>query len=327
MIPDYQTLMLPVLEYLSNGKEHTTKDLREAMAREFKITDEARKQLLPSGRKPVFDNRVSWACTYLKKAKLIESPKRGIIKITHRGQKVLKSNPSEINNQFLLQFEEFRGFFAKEKADPVIDKTQTKELVKTPRETLSESYELIRKELAEELLEQVMKCSPDFFENLVVKLLVAMGYGGSLEDAGQRVGGTGDGGIDGVIKEDKLGLSQIYIQAKRWDKTVGSPEIQQFAGAWRQIRRQGNALDSQKKAGCCPGVILAGVHPGEVHRSLMKGKCLQHFICIANPFALACIAHQSILLYLSCLVSLILPCLEAGIYRKSRMFSGFETVL
>ncbi|WP_370589425.1 restriction endonuclease [Thermoactinomyces sp. CICC 10522] len=231
MIPDYQTLMLPVLEYLSNGKEHTTKDLREAMAREFKITDEARKQLLPSGRKPVFDNRVSWACTYLKKAKLIESPKRGIIKITHRGQKVLKSNPSEINNQFLLQFEEFRGFFAKEKADPVIDKTQTKELVKTPRETLSESYELIRKELAEELLEQVMKCSPDFFENLVVKLLVAMGYGGSLEDAGQRVGGTGDGGIDGVIKEDKLGLSQIYIQAKRWDKTVGSPEIQQFAGA------------------------------------------------------------------------------------------------
>lgn len=231
MIPDYQTFMLPVLKYLSDGKEHTTKELREAMATEFKITAKERKQLLPSGRKPVFDSRVGWACTYLKKAKLIESPKRGIIKITPRGHKVLKSNPIEINNQFLLQFEEFRKFFGKGKAGQAIDKTQTKELVKTPRETLSESYELIRKELAEELLEQVMKCSPEFFEDLVVKLLVAMGYGGSLEDAGQRVGGTGDGGIDGVIKEDKLGLSQIYIQAKRWDKPVGSPEIQQFAGA------------------------------------------------------------------------------------------------
>ncbi|TCW40966.1 restriction system protein [Laceyella sacchari] len=231
MIPDYQTLMLPVLKYLSNGKEHTTKDLREAMATKFKITTKERKQLLPSGRQPVFDSRVGWACTYLKKAKLIESPKRGIIKITYRGRKVLNSHPSDINNQFLLQFEEFRGFFAKGKADSAIEKTQTKELVKPPRETLSESYELIRKELAEELLEQVMKCSPDFFEDLVVKLLVAMGYGGSLADAGQRVGGTGDGGIDGIIKEDKLGLSQIYIQGKRWDKPVGSPEIQQFAGA------------------------------------------------------------------------------------------------
>lgn len=231
MIPDYQTLMLPVLKYLSDGKEHTKKDLREAMATEFKITAKERKQLLSSGRQPVFDNRVSWACTYLKKAKLIESPKRGVIKITPAGRKVLKSNPSEVNNQFLLQFEEFREFFTKRKADPAVDKTQTKELVKPPRETLSESYELIRKALAEELLEQVMKCSPDFFEGLVVKLLVAMGYGGSLAEAGQRVGGTGDEGIDGIIKEDKLGLSQIYIQAKRWEKPVGSPEIQQFAGA------------------------------------------------------------------------------------------------
>lgn len=231
MIPDYQTFMLPVLKYLSDGKKCTTKDLREAMAKEFKITAKERRQLLPSGRTPVFDSRVSWACTYLKKAKLIQSPKRGVMKITPIGCKVLKSNPSEINNQFLLQFQEFEEFFAKGKAGPTIDKTRTEELVKTPRETLSESYELIRKELAGDLLEQVMKCSPDFFEDLVVKLLVAMGYGGSLEDAGQRVGGTGDGGIDGVIKEDKLGLSQIYIQAKRWDKPVGSPELQQFAGA------------------------------------------------------------------------------------------------
>lgn len=222
MIPDYQTLMLPVLKYVSDGKEHALKDLREAMAKEFKVTAKERKKLLPSGKQPVFDNRVGWACTYLKKAKLIQSPKRGILKITPAGINLLKTNPKVLNNQML---------FLKEKDEPTHTPSVHEEPIKTPRETLSESYELIRKQLAEELLEQVMNCSPSFFEDLVVKLLVAMGYGGSLEDAGQRVGGTGDGGIDGIIKEDKLGLSQIYIQAKRWEKSVGSPEISQFVGA------------------------------------------------------------------------------------------------
>lgn len=235
MIPDYQTLMLPVLRFLSTGRESTTKDLREALAKEFKLSAKEKRQLYPSGNGIVFNSRVSWACTYLKKANLVASPKRGLIKITPSGKKVLSSKPKEINNQFLLQFESFRKFFSKGKADLTNSKEQKKDIVnktsKTPRDILSDGYELIKKELVEELLEQVMKCSPEFFEELVVRLLVSMGYGGSFEDAGQRVGGTGDGGIDGVIKEDKLGLSQIYIQAKRWGKPVGSPEILNFVGA------------------------------------------------------------------------------------------------
>jgi len=226
-LPDFQQLMLPILTLIGDGKEHQRQELFEKAAQMFNLTHEERTHLLPSGRQYTFDNRVGWARTYLKKAGLLSSPSRGIIKITERGKEVLKNKPSEINVKFLEQFPEFREFkkYQREKQD------EQTSVDLTPEETLENSYQDLRTELSHELLERVKSCSPDFFERLVVDLLVSMGYGGSRSEAGQRVGKSGDGGIDGIIKEDKLGLDVVNIQAKRWQNTVGRPEIQAFVGS------------------------------------------------------------------------------------------------
>jgi restriction system protein len=222
MIPDYQKIMLPLLKYAEDGQEHHIRDAIEQLADEFKLSEDERRELLQSGQRAVFDSRVSWARTYLKKAGLIESTKRGYLKITERGLKVLKDGPTEIDAKYLERFPEFVQF----KTTKVVKDEES-----TPEELMEIGSQKLQKELASELLDRIKKCSPTFFEKLVVELLVKMGYGGSRADAGKAIGRTGDEGIDGIIKEDKLGLDIIYIQAKKWENQVSRPEIQKFAGA------------------------------------------------------------------------------------------------
>jgi len=224
-VPDFQSIMLPLLKFASDKKEHAIREAIDKLAEEFDLTEEDRTALLPSGMQSVFDNRVGWSRTYLKKAGLLESKKRGFFNITQDGLKVLDENPTKIDIDFLMQFPgyvEFRTGEVKEPKPP-------KEL--TPEETLEYSYQKLRNDIAQDLINNVKSCSSEFFEKLVVDLLLNMGYGGSRRDAGQALGRSGDGGIDGIIKEDRLGLDTIYIQAKRWENTVSRPEIQKFAGA------------------------------------------------------------------------------------------------
>lgn len=238
-IPDYQALMLPLLRLAADKSEHRFRDTVEELAQEFQLTAEERSQLLPSGTAFLFDNRVGWARTYLKQAGLIESPKRGLFRITQRGESVLAQRPERLDVKFLDQFQEFRDFRNRRAEEPHAGRENIEipqqilhdEQTQTPEDRLASAYQRMRSELEVELLEQVKSSSPAFFERLVVDLLVAMGYGGTRQDAGRAVGKSGDGGIDGIIKEDKLGLDLIYIQAKRWDGVVGRPEIQKFAGA------------------------------------------------------------------------------------------------
>jgi restriction system protein len=234
MIPDYQSLMLPLLKQVADKQEHKYRDLIENMATVFNVTEEERKELLSSGLQAIFDNRVGWAKTYLKKAGLLDSPKRATFVITALGLDVLKKNPDRIDAKFLRQFPLFLEFQNASRNENEVEEIATQEPnTQTPEENLDIAYQRIRKSLTAELLNKVLELSPSFFERLVVELLVKMGYGGSIKDAGKAMGRSGDEGIDGTIKEDKLGLDIIYIQAKRWQpgNVVGRPEIQKFVGA------------------------------------------------------------------------------------------------
>ena len=233
MIPDYQTCMLPFLRVLRNGAEHSLRDIEGALASEFSLTSDEIAQLLPSGQQGVFKNRVGWARTYLKQAGLLESSKRGVFRITERGLSLLSSAPEKIDIKLLEQWPEFVAFQNRSKPSPKSEVLSTELATQepTPEELIEASYQSLRDQLAQELLSRILSCTPAFFESLVVELLVKMGYGGSRQDAGQRIGQTGDGGIDGIIKEDRLGLDTIFIQAKRWQGSVGRPEIQKFVGA------------------------------------------------------------------------------------------------
>lgn len=228
-IPDYQTVMKPFLEYHADGEEHSFRESVDKLATVFDLTDEEKNKLLPSGHQPVFDNRVGWARTYLKKANLIESSRRGYNKITPRGLDALKQKATKIDTKYLCQFEEFNSF--KVLKNKKVEEPEIVASDKTPQELLESAYQKIREELADNLLERIKTCSPSFFERLVVEVIVKMGYGGNRQDAGRAIGKAGDEGIDGIIKEDKLGLDTIYIQAKRWQNVVGRPEIQKFVGA------------------------------------------------------------------------------------------------
>ena len=231
-IPDYQTCMLPLLRLLGDGQEHSLRDAEEALAANFKLTETERAELLPSGQQGIFKNRIGWARTYLKKAGLLEAPKRGVFKITDRGSRTLASNPGRIDGKYLEQFKEFTEFReASRTAAGNADLPEALSPTATPEEVIEIAHQGLREQLGQELLARILGCSPTFFEQLVVELLVKMGYGGSRRDAGERIGQTGDGGIDGIIKEDRLGLDTIFIQAKRWQGTVGRPEIQKFVGA------------------------------------------------------------------------------------------------
>jgi len=232
-IPDFQSLMLPLLTFLADGKEHTTKETLNYLADKFQLTEEQRQEMLPSRNQTVFYNRVTWAKAHLKMAALVENLKRGSFKITPSGVEILKQKPSAINLKFLRQIPEYietAEGWKNNATETAITEIETAE-VKTPEEILETGYLNIRRTLAQDLLSKIKTCSPLFFENLVVELLVKMGYGGSLKDAGKAIGKSGDEGIDGIIKEDKLGLDVIYVQAKRWEGSVGRPEIQKFVGA------------------------------------------------------------------------------------------------
>ncbi|MCQ1536497.1 restriction endonuclease [Methanosarcina sp. KYL-1] len=230
-IPDYQSVMLPLLKYAGDGKEHRVRDAIEQLAEEFRLSEEEKKELLPSGQQAIFKNRVGWARTYLKKAGLLDSGKKGYFSITQKGLKALKENPASIDVNFLKRYGEFNEFYNKGKQPEIVESDSGKIDQLDPEEALELAYQKLHNELVSEILTTVKKCSPAFFESLVIDILTKMGYGGSRADAGKAVGKSHDGGIDGIIKEDRLGLDVIYIQAKRWEGTVTRPEIQKFAGA------------------------------------------------------------------------------------------------
>ncbi len=235
MIPDYQSLMLPLLRLVSDKQEYKYRDLIEKLAIEFQLSDEERKEPLASGNQAIFDNRVGWAKTYLTKAGLIDAPKRATFVITELGLQTLKENPDRIDAKYLRKFPAFLEFVhaGKTESEGEGEAISQEITAQTPEENLDKAYQRIRKSLADELLAKVIDLSPAFFERLVIELLVKMGYGGSIKDAGKAIGKSGDEGIDGTIKEDRLGLDIIYVQAKRWKtgNVVGRPEIHKFVGA------------------------------------------------------------------------------------------------
>lgn len=234
-IPDYQTLMLPVLKLAADGGEHKFSHAVELLAEEFSLSTMERNELLPSGSQAVFNNRVGWARSYLKQAGLLSSPKRGFFTITPKGAALLAKNPERVDISILEQYPEFLEFRNRKKDKGENEKPEETSVVsassQTPEDALASAYSTLRKDLESEILSSVKEASPSFFERLVVDLLVRMGYGGNRQDAGKAIGKSGDGGIDGIINEDRLGLDVIFIQAKRWEGTVGRPEIQKFAGA------------------------------------------------------------------------------------------------
>ncbi len=236
-IPDYETIMLPLLQFAGDGKVHHIRQAIEHLADHFRLSEEDRKVLLPSGRQARFDNRVNWARSYIGQAGLLDSAGRGSFVITKRGQQVLTNPPGKIEKKFLEQFEEFQEFQNRKKSksssgSPAeLSSADDNPDAATPEELLESNYQNLRETLAQEILDRIVACSPAFFEQLVVDLLVKMGYGGSRKDAGEAIGRSGDDGIDGIIKEDRLGLDVVHIQAKRWKNTVGRPDVQSFAGS------------------------------------------------------------------------------------------------
>ena len=238
-IPDYETVMLPLMQFVSDGKDHSINDATNHLSDLFKLTPEEREQRIPSGQSSYIKNRTGWAKTYLKKAGLLSSPKRGVIQITDRGRKILSQKPERLNRAFLEQFPEFVEFQERSNAEAKPESAEVATVEKqTPEEAIEHSYTQLRSQLADELLEQIKGCSSDFFERLVVVVIVAMGYGGSHRDAAKATQRSNDGGIDGIIKQDRLGLDTIYIQAKKWDESrpIHRPEIQKFAGALQGVR-------------------------------------------------------------------------------------------
>ena len=228
-IPTMYDLTLPILKSLNDGKRHDSSALLNHLAQHFKLQATEINERTSSGRNRLA-NRISWTRMELRNAGLLEYMDGGASRITERGRKVLADNPTRIDKTFLNQFEEYRDVLEKDTAEPD-KKLLDKEDEDTPEENLKAAYDTIRSYLANEILEMVKNSSPSFFERLVVDVLVGMGYGGSREEAGKAVGGVGDGGIDGIINEDRLGLDVIYIQAKRWESPVGSPQIRNFVGA------------------------------------------------------------------------------------------------
>lgn len=246
-IPKYDEMYREFLKVLSDGESHKIGEIRDALAIAFNVSDDERKELLPSGKQPIFNNRVNWTASYLKQAGLVINFARGIYHITESGEKALATNVLKIDNSFLLKFDSFRDFLSRSisvvsasnmdiPANKKVSDSLGQQLTvssESPQDILDAAYSKIKAALIDDLLSEIMKQTPVFFEHLVVKLLTQMGYGGSLKGAGTVTRSTGDEGIDGIIREDKLGFNLIYIQAKRWDRNsaVGRPDIQKFVGA------------------------------------------------------------------------------------------------
>ena len=235
MIPDYQSLMLPVLKLAAEG-EIKVRDAVAKLADDLNLSDEEREQLLPSGKQAVFANRVHWAKTYLKQASLLRYPRRGHFEITDRGREVLSNPPASLDTAYLNGFQDFQDFRDRKKEDqggPLETHEISKGTDATPDEELRIAHRKINDALAADILDKVREANPAFFEELIVQLLIAMGYGGSSEETGRALGRSGDDGVDGVIDQDPLGVDQIYIQAKRYAEgnSVGAGAIRDFFGA------------------------------------------------------------------------------------------------
>jgi restriction system protein len=232
-IPDFQSIMLPLMKISSDKNIHIFRDVINELSEHFQLTEEEKRELLPSGKQPIFENRSGWAKTHLKKAGLLSYPRRGCIQITDRGLSILEKNIDRIDMKFLKQFDEYNEFISITNQNKSDDESTSEIETHTPEELMETAFQNIKRTVADEILDKVRNVSPAFFEKLVVDLLVKMGYGGSIKDAGKAIGKTGDEGIDGTIKEDKLGLDVIYIQAKRWKEgnIVGRPELHKFVGA------------------------------------------------------------------------------------------------
>lgn len=234
-IPDFQSFFKPLLKLAADGKEHSTVEARELISKTMDLTDEDLNERLPSGTQKTFNNRMAWAKSYFVQAGVFESERHGVFTITDRGRDLLKQGHEKITTRILKQYPEFVEFTSPKsnKGQSALDKPSPMQSddEETPEETIEQAYQNIRSGLASDILTKIMTTSPQFFENLVVDLMIAMGYGGSRSDAGRAIGKSGDEGIDGIINEDRLGLDVIYLQAKRWQGTVGRPEIQKFVGA------------------------------------------------------------------------------------------------
>lgn len=234
MIPDFQTVMLPLPQILSDGKKHKLRDVTDAIADKFNLTPDERVELLPSGNQYIISSRVGWARTYLKKANLIDYVDRGVMRINKNGQQLLATDIDYINIKFLKTLPAFKSWtenYRNRDTDNNTDDNVDNDTNVSPQEQLEYAYQKLNNELAAEVLDKVKNCTPAFFEKLVVQLLIAMGYGGSKKEAGSVLGKSGDGGIDGIIKEDKLGLDTIYIQAKRYNNMVPIAHIRDFGGS------------------------------------------------------------------------------------------------
>lgn len=235
-IPDYQSLMLPILSTAARG-EVRIGEVAEQLADQLGLSPEERSELLPSGKQTVIHNRVHWAKFYLSKALLVEMTRRGHFRITQRGEEVLAAKPQRIDKKFLGQFEEFRKFFAKWNGTAEQDSQSPipaiEDQKQTPDETMRKAHRQIETALGQDLLDRIREAPPDFFERLIVSLLLGMGYGGSTENAGHPLGRSGDDGVDGVIEQDALGLDRVYIQAKRYaaGNSIGSGAIRDFFGS------------------------------------------------------------------------------------------------
>ena len=247
-VPDFQSMTLPVLKILSDGQPHSRKDVAKELAKVLKLTSEELAELLPSGRQTRFNNRLAWVQVYLNAAGLTFYPERGSMQITERGKKVLKEPPPKIDIRFLLKFSEFQDFRARKKSEgdresqaQMMGKADGEEEL-TPEETIEKAYQQMRSALAQELLDIIKKSPPTFFERMVVDFVLALGYGGSRKDAGEALGRSGDGGVDGVIKEDRLGLDVVYLQAKRWTNPIGANLIREFAGSLEGYRAKKGIL-------------------------------------------------------------------------------------
>lgn len=234
-VPDYQTLMRPLLESLQDGQTRSMQEVAAALAEQFQLIDTDLQEMLPSGRQATFANRVGWAKTYLAKAQVVETVTRGTVRLTERGRGLLRRVPGRITENDLKVYPEFQVFKETRRSGPAAQAqpniTDIQHVEISPDERLDRLYAELSAALADELLTQVRALTPQQFEILVVQLLVAMGYGGSVRDAGQALGRSGDNGIDGVVKQDPLGLDKVYVQAKQWASNVGSQEVRNFSGS------------------------------------------------------------------------------------------------
>lgn len=232
-VPDFQSMMLPLLTFAADGLEHTQAEARKSLGLLYQLSDEDLLERTSGGGQPKFANRIAWAKMHLQAAGMVDSVRRGVFRITTRGRELLDRKLPVLSLKVLEEFEEFRAFrnmgTKKEKPSPKPVPVESSDL--TPFEILEQAHETLHTSLASELLALVKANPPAFFEQLVVDLLVRMGYGGSQQDAARAVGKSGDEGIDGIIDEDRLGLDVIYIQAKRWKETISRPELQKFVGA------------------------------------------------------------------------------------------------